>query len=163
MPGFYTTCGASLQGQESKPRSAIKRPAEQNAQAPPAQKKTKFGELLGHTGPQVYIMCFNLLTFIHAGDVCINCSKVFVFFLRLLGMRVTTEVRVWSFSSGEASVCMQSTSKEAFAAEGTLQRQLAKKLGIKGKKRKAAPVPEQDAVEELDTMFAGPHYPGWCT
>ena len=60
---------------------------------------------------------------------------------------------------------MQSTSKEAFAAEGTLQRQLAKKLGIKGKKRKAAPLPEKDAVEELDTMFAGPCCPGWriCT
>ena len=50
---------------------------------------------------------------------------------------------------------MQSTSKEAFAAEGTLQRKLGKKMGIKGKKRKAAPMPETDAVEELDTMFAG--------
>ena len=52
---------------------------------------------------------------------------------------------------------MQSTSKEAFAAEGMLQRQLAKKLGIKGKKRKAGPLPEKDAVEELDTMLAGLH------
>ena len=57
---------------------------------------------------------------------------------------------------------MQSTSKEAFAAEGTLQRQLARKLGIKGKKRKAAPLPETDAVEELDTLFAGLRNPGWC-
>ena len=53
--------------------------------------------------------------------------------------------------------------RRAFAAEGTLQRQLAKKLGIKGKKRKAAPLPETDAVEELDTMFAGLccPCPGW--
>lgn len=50
---------------------------------------------------------------------------------------------------------MQSTSKEAFEAEATLQRALAKKLGIKGKKRKAALPEEEAAAEELDDMFAG--------
>lgn len=50
---------------------------------------------------------------------------------------------------------MQATSKEAFEAEDALQRQLAKKLGIKGKKRKAAPPVDKAAAEELDAMFAG--------
>jgi hypothetical protein len=44
---------------------------------------------------------------------------------------------------------------EAFEAEAAFQRQLAKKLGIKGKKRKAAAPPEKEAAEELDAMFAG--------
>jgi len=51
--------------------------------------------------------------------------------------------------------CVQATSKEAFEAEDALQRQLAKKLGIKGKKRKAAGPVDKDAAEELDAMFAG--------
>ena len=50
---------------------------------------------------------------------------------------------------------MQATSKQAFEAEDALQRQLAKKLGIKGKKRKVAPQVDKDAAEELDAMFAG--------
>ena len=60
-----------------------------------------------------------------------------------------------------ADCLLQATSKEAFQAEDALQRQLAKKLGIKGKKRKAAPPVETAATEELDTMFAGVPLPAW--
>lgn len=50
---------------------------------------------------------------------------------------------------------MQATSKEAFEAEDALQRQLAKKLGIKGKKRKVAPPAEKATSEKLDDLLAG--------
>ena len=53
----------------------------------------------------------------------------------------------------EQAVSVQASSKKAIEAEDALQRQLAKKLGIKGKKRKVAPVEEADAEE----TFAGPH------
>ncbi len=50
---------------------------------------------------------------------------------------------------------MQAISKEAFAAEDALQRQLAKKLGIKGKKRKVGAPAEKPGAEELAAMRAG--------
>ncbi|EIE19666.1 MIF4G-domain-containing protein [Coccomyxa subellipsoidea C-169] len=42
----------------------------------------------------------------------------------------------------------------AIDAEAALQRQLAKKLGIKGKKRKAPEATLHEALDELDTLFA---------
>lgn len=50
---------------------------------------------------------------------------------------------------------MQAISKEAFEAEDALQRQLAKKLGIKGKKRKVGAPAEKANTEEPDAIFAG--------
>ena len=53
------------------------------------------------------------------------------------------------------AVCSQAISKEAFEAEDALQRQLAKKLGIKGKKRKVVAPAEKATSGELDDMSAG--------
>ena len=57
-------------------------------------------------------------------------------------------------ATGQA-VCAQAISKEAFEAEDALQRQLAKKLGIKGKKRKVGAPTEKADIEELDAELAG--------
>lgn len=50
---------------------------------------------------------------------------------------------------------MQATHFAAIDAEAALQRQLAKKLGIKGKKRKAPEATMHEALDELDALFAG--------
>jgi hypothetical protein len=49
---------------------------------------------------------------------------------------------------------LQETSQAAFDAEDAYQRQLAKKLGIKGKKKKAEARTEE-ALDQLDSLFAG--------
>ena len=93
MPKLHTTPGAPVQGQESKPRSAAKRPAEQKARAPPAQKKTKFAELLGHTGPQVCSTCLIPLFLDACGGM--RAARMLpgaVTLLRLKGVHVTTEI-----------------------------------------------------------------------
>ncbi len=50
---------------------------------------------------------------------------------------------------------MQATHFAAIDAEAALQRQLAKKLGIKGKKRKPPEATMHEALDELDALFTG--------
>ena len=142
---------------QREPRPAAKRPAAKVAGRAAASKKTRFAELLDADALKACRMCplHCSLTFIATGV----CGRS-----RLGEPSVTTTP--WGSRQNQNWYC-QGTGTDAFSVEEAFQRQLAKKLGIKGKaKRKQAEdsVPAaQDGESEGVPLSPNMRLHSWCS